>query len=1098
GLGYVPNVDGPFTVGVRSSINFEWPGQAAEAAIYPANLSASRVAAHYTAATTAPSTYVSTVLADTPLLFDQYQAPDQPMAANLGTLGPAYNGLYLADAAPGAPGPVPPLFPGFPATNMATAFDAGGGAVSLPPFNFNTNTITISGWVNATNAQLPGAGIVVCDAGTTLAGLTIDQVNGGLGLGYIWYFGEPIPFSPTAAGLEQLPNSDWAYVALVIQPTEADIYIALSNDPTTFMSVTNFYSNPPEPFDGATLIGTDAGVPAFSFHGAIDQVAIWDRSLSSGELYSQYASAVGGIPPIIFGNPPSTGTNQPILAGNTLTLQANVGGTPPLSYQWFLNSAPISLGTNGVLTESNFDVAADSGGYFVIVTNLYGSATSAVAIVRGQNATAPVIVSQPASSATIYPGGVLNLPVVAMGTGLTFQWQLDGTNIPDANGPTYSVANVTNVNAGTYVLGITNSLGFTNAGPFVISIPTLVPGSYAAVVDGDAPLSWWRLNDPSAATGALMSDVMGRNPGVYTNFGGLTLGHPSALYGQAGASSAEFTGDGSYGYVPYFSALSGSRFSLEIWAEQATVDNGVTPVSAYDSSGDGYGIEATNYYWQGLTGGDTFGQPPGSGSTPAWDPTIYPNVWTHIVIIYNPGSSATYPWSIYVNCVTDGYIWGSNPLDTGGPLIIGGYGTGNASILRNAFVGYIEEVAFYDKVLTADQIQAHCSGPPPILPPVFTLQPESQSSFVGQNVTFTAELSGAPTIAYQWEKNGVSLAGQTNSSLTISNVTYSSAKAVYSLLATNASGSVLSSNVSITVYVPPTWVNLTNDLVLHLTFDGNYNDTSGRGNNGTPVGSPTFVAGKIGGQAVEVSTDTTNAVYNYVTLGTPSDFTFSSNVDFSVSYWVQFPAGAEPGDLPFLTDATNSTGGFGMAIVPAFDTGGWAWSLYDSTGKGTGVQGPGGTINDGNWHNVVETFTRSNNCVTYLDGEAVNATSIAGIGGVDTAGPYNIGQDPTGTYAQSGTFNLDDMGVWRRALTDYEAKSIYEVGQAYGKSFNTTGLLTIALYPSPASKYDITWQTGTLMESSQVTGPWTPVPGAAAPLYQFTPASTNTFFKVGQ
>jgi hypothetical protein len=369
---------------------------------------------------------------------------------------------------------------------------------------------------------------------------------------------------------------------------------------------------------------------------------------------------------------------------------------------------------------------------------------------------------------------------------------------------------------------------------------------------------------------------------------------------------------------------------------------------------------------------------------------------------------------------------------------------------------------------------------------------------VGQNVTFTAELSGAPTIAYQWEKNGVSLAGQTNSSLTISNVTYSSAKAVYALLATNAFGSALSSNVSITVYVPPTWVNLTNDLVLHLTFDGNYNDTSGRGNNGTPVGSPTFVAGKIGGQAVEVSTDTTNAVYNYVTLGTPSDFTFSSNVDFSVSYWVQFPAGAEPGDLPFLTDATNSTGGFGMAIVPAFDTGGWAWSLYDSTGKGTGVQGPGGTINDGNWHNVVETFTRSNNCVTYLDGEAVNATSIAGIGGVDTAGPYNIGQDPTGTYAQSGTFNLDDMGVWRRALTDYEAKSIYEVGQAYGKSFNTTGLLTIALYPSPANKYDITWQTGTLMESSQVTGPWTPVPGAAAPLYQFTPASTNTFFKVGQ
>ena len=97
GVNYVPNIDAPFTIGVRSNIQFEWPGDVAEAAIYPAALSAARVAAHYTAATTAPTTYSSTVLADSPLLYDQFKAPATAVATNSGTLGTSYNGLYLAD-----------------------------------------------------------------------------------------------------------------------------------------------------------------------------------------------------------------------------------------------------------------------------------------------------------------------------------------------------------------------------------------------------------------------------------------------------------------------------------------------------------------------------------------------------------------------------------------------------------------------------------------------------------------------------------------------------------------------------------------------------------------------------------------------------------------------------------------------------------------------------------------------------------------------------------------------------------------------------------------------------------------------------------------
>jgi len=1100
GLGYVPNVSGPFTVGVRSSINFEWPGQVAEAALYPGPLSAARVAAHYSAATSAPATYVSTVLADSPLLFDQYQAPVQPVAANSGTLGAAGNGLYLADAAPGAPGPVPPMYPGFAATNTATAFDAQGGAVSLPAFNFNTNTITISGWVNATNSQSAGAGLIVCDSGTTGAGLIIDGVNGGYGIGYYWN-NDPstFNFSPTSdAGLETLPDSQWAYVALVIQPTEADIYIALTNGAPTFMSVTNYYNHVPEPFDGATLIGSDAGNPTYSFNGAIDEVGIWNRSLSSGELYSQFASAVGGLAPIVFGDPPSP--SQPIVAGDTLTLQANIGGTPPLSFQWFSNSVAVPWGTNAIFVETNFNILGDSGSYFVIVTNRYGSATSGVATVTGQLATAPIIVSEPPAAATIYPGGLLNLPVKATGGGLVFQWQLNGSNLPGATSPTYFVGSASNLNAGTYTLAITNSLGATNAGPFVITVPTLVPGSYPAVVAADAPLSWWRLDELTATNGTIMQDAMGRNSGVYTNNGGLAVGNPGAVTGPGAGTAATFTGDGSYGFVPFFPELAGSKFSLEIWARQTTVVSGVTAVSSLNSGGDGFGIGAESY-WQGINGGGNFDSAPGSqaAGNPNWDPTIRPGKWVHIVIEYDPGSNSKFPYQIYVNGYTDGFIWSdtSTPLNTTAPFIIGGSGTGTAAILKNYFVGSIDEVAFYNKILTSSQIQAHVAAALYGQPPTFNAQPQSQAAFAGQSVTLSVQVGGPPPIALQWQENGVSLPGQTNNTLTVSNITYGAAKDVYSVLATNIYSSTLSSNATITVYAPPTWINISNGLVLHLTFDTDYSDSSGRNNNGTAVGSPTLVAGKIGTSAVQVSTDTANTLYNYVTLGTPSDLLFGATTDFTVSYWVQMPAGATNGDLPFLCNATNSTGGFGVSIVPTFQTGGWAWSLYDANTNGVGVPGPANTINDGNWHNVVEAFTRTNNCVTYLDGALVNATSIAGIGSPDTAGPYNIGQDPTGTYAQSGTFSLDDIGVWRRALTDYEARSIYQVGQNYGKSFNSTGPVDLTVYPAAGGKYTIFFPAGTLTEATNITGPWTPVAGAIPPIYQFTPTSTNSFFKVG-
>jgi hypothetical protein len=492
-----------------------------------------------------------------------------------------------------------------------------------------------------------------------------------------------------------------------------------------------------------------------------------------------------------------------------------------------------------------------------------------------------------------------------------------------------------------------------------------------------------------------------------------------------------------------------------------------------------------------------FGQSLGNGNA-GYDPTIYKNQWTHIVVEYGGTGNPTYPWQIWINGVTDGYIWGGGGLNTSQPLIIGGRGSAAATVLTRAFKGSVDEVAFYKTNLSSAQILAHYNAAYFGVPPTFSVQPVSQNAFLGQSVTFTTTVGGAPGIGLQWRVNGTPIPGQTNSSLTLTNLYYTQSTNVYTVIATNKYGTAISSNAVVTVYYSPTYANLTNSLVLHLTFDGTYSDSSGHGNDAAPVNSPALVPGKIGSGALSVNTETNTAVYNYATLGTPADLTFGSDVDFSVSYWIQTTNGYAFGDLPVLCSTTNSYGGTGVTFAPSYRRGGWSWSIGNDVNS-AGLYGTDNSINDGAWHNVVTVFTRSANAVTYLDGLPVSTTPIAGIGSVDSGLTWNIGQAATGTYMEEGGFLVDDLGVWRRALTDVEARSIYTVGQVFGKSFDTFGPVNVTLNQLANGKLVIAWQSGTLYQASTVNGPWTPVPGATLPYYTVTPSTTNNvFFSVGK
>ena len=70
----------------------------------------------------------------------------------------------------------------------------------------------------------------------------------------------------------------------------------------------------------------------------------------------------------------------------------------------------------------------------------------------------PAITTQPASVAGVI-GGSAAFTVVASGSGNTYQWRSDGGPIAGATGPTLTLTNLTQAQAGNYTVVVTNPQG---------------------------------------------------------------------------------------------------------------------------------------------------------------------------------------------------------------------------------------------------------------------------------------------------------------------------------------------------------------------------------------------------------------------------------------------------------------------------------------------------------------------------------------------------------------------------------------------------------------------------------------------------------------
>lgn len=144
---------------------------------------------------------------------------------------------------------------------------------------------------------------------------------------------------------------------------------------------------------------------------------------SFGSVTSIVATLTVLFPPVITSQPVS----QTVGLGSNATLTVSCTGTMPLAYQWQINGAYSPSQTNAALNLANVQWS-DTGNYQVIITNSYGSVTSSVATLTVGNP--PVLVSQPASQ-MVLAGTNLVLIVAAAGDGpFTYQWKFNGTNLP--------------------------------------------------------------------------------------------------------------------------------------------------------------------------------------------------------------------------------------------------------------------------------------------------------------------------------------------------------------------------------------------------------------------------------------------------------------------------------------------------------------------------------------------------------------------------------------------------------------------------------------------------------------------------------------------
>ncbi len=180
---------------------------------------------------------------------------------------------------------------------------------------------------------------------------------------------------------------------------------------------------------------------------------------------SRAAFSIGIIPSVIVSiagqdpNPTITiaqqPTNQTVLAGGSAFFYVNASPVPYLSYQWLHNGSPLGGQTTSLLLLSNI-VSKEAGNYSVTMTTGGKKVSSKKGILR---VVLPVAIKTAPRSQTVKARHGAVFRVAVQGTPpFTYQWYYNSNSIPQATRSFYSILKVTESDAGSYAVVVSNGL----------------------------------------------------------------------------------------------------------------------------------------------------------------------------------------------------------------------------------------------------------------------------------------------------------------------------------------------------------------------------------------------------------------------------------------------------------------------------------------------------------------------------------------------------------------------------------------------------------------------------------------------------------------
>jgi len=516
--------------------------------------------------------------------------------------------------------------------------------------------------------------------------------------------------------------------------------------------------------------------------------------------------------------------------------------------------------------------------------------------------------------------------------------------------------------------------------------------------------------------------------------------HNGAIYAQSAAPSAKyvpgiagqavsFSNDGSGGQPSDWAITLGNlesiysnNFSYSLWVQtSSTVDASLFGNKDWTSGANvGWCFNTSsgrNLNWNaaGGTRRDINLNPPFSDGN--WHlTTVTWNRTANVVSVYLDG---------VLHITSDINPNGSASMNAGFPTLVGASGSGKYSA-----TGSIDELGIWTRVLAPEEIAAVYArgrnGVPLVnsSAPSFAQQPAGGTRYASDFFELECVLADdRGPVTYQWQQGGNPVAGATNSSLVVTNLTAGSFS--YTVVANDGVGSITSAPGVLTVLSSSA---ITNGLEVYLNFDNNILAQGPTTNSGTAIGdspNPKYIAGVIG-QAASFGNDGSSSYTPTDWAVALGDVEYIYSNSWSFSLWVNLTNNL---DGALLGNKDWSSG----ADV------GWVFAPYNTTEINYySAAGPrqdlgGVNVRDGNWHHVATVFNRdANSSFVYVDGNQVAAGSI-GFTGFESLTPADLSPNETlvgssgpGTY--SGAGSVDDLGIWRRSLSAAEVLAIYSQG----------------------------------------------------------------------